>query len=822
MEGGAGPHTMLHPYRVLDLTDEKGLLCGKLLSDLGADVIKIERPQGDPARRIGPFYHDEADPEKSLFWFAFNTGKRGITLDIETAEGQAILKRLAAQADFLIESFPPGYMDGLGLGYPEMEKLNPRVIMVSISPFGQTGPFRSYKGPDIVAWAMGGQTALWGDVDRPPVRIGYHSQAHLHGAAEAAVGAMTALHHRHRTGRGQHVDVSIQEAVGHVSLYFTAFWDMMGINMPRNSGLRANSKVRSRFMWPCKDGYVIWIYWGGLSVPWNLPLVEWMEAEGMADDFLRNFDWASLDYTTAEQETVDRLEEPTARFFLSHTKAELWEGALRYRAQLYPVSTAADAMESIQLAHRKFWVEVTHPELGRSITYPGAFGIASQAPIKVSQRAPRIGEHNEEVLHGLALSGTSPQGPIEAGAGGKAEAKPLQGLRVVDFGWNITGPLTAKLLSDCGALVIEIESEKRLDPLRSMGPFKDGVPGLNRSGIFNQWNTCKLGVTLNLAHPKGVEVARRLAAWADVVLENFSGGAMKRMGLGYEVLSKLNPGIIMLSSCMQGQEGPYANHPGTGHQLTGLAGFNHITGWPDRDPPYLSSYTDFPAPRLNALAILAALEYRNRTGKGQYLDMSQLETGMHFLAPVLLDYAVNGRVADRMGNRCPHAAPHNAYRCLGQDRWCTIAAFSHEEWESLCAVTGHPEWMRDPRFGTLERRKENEEALDVLVERWTGARTAEEVMHRMQQAGVPAGIVQTAEDMLDKDPQLKHRGFYWEFEHPEMGRCRAPRPSFVLSKAPYALRRAPLMGEHNEYVLKNTLSMSDDDIADLIVEGVLQ
>ena len=235
---------MLSPYRVLDLTDEKGLLCGKLLGDLGADVIKIERPGGDPARSIGPFYHDEPDPEKSLFWFAFNTSKRGITLDIETADGQEIFKRLVKSADFVIESFPPGYMDKLGLGYSALEKINPGIIMVSITPFGQTGPYKDYKAPDIVAWAMGGQMYPCGDADRPPVRISHHSQAYLHAAAEAAVGAMMALYYREMTGEGQQVDVSIQESVAQLTYGLHASWDMMKVIQQRG-GMRCSMVLRS-------------------------------------------------------------------------------------------------------------------------------------------------------------------------------------------------------------------------------------------------------------------------------------------------------------------------------------------------------------------------------------------------------------------------------------------------------------------------------------------------------------------------------------------------------------------------------------------------
>ena len=468
---------MLHPYRILDLTDEKGVLCGKLLGDLGADVIMIEHPQGNSARRLGPFYKDEVDPEKSLFWFAFNTGKRGITLDLEKEKDRKTFKKLVKTADVVIESFRPGFMEKRGLGYADLENINPGLIMVSISAFGQTGPYSRYKGPDIVAWATGGQMYPWGNEERPPVRISHHSQAHLHAGAEGAVGAMMALLHREKTGEGQHVDVSVTESVAHASAYLTAIWDMMKINMPRGKGMRPGQSIKVRAMWPCKDGYVIWIYWGGLSVDWNLPLVEWMRDEGMADEFIKNFDWATLDYDTAKQDTVDRIEAPTAKFFASHTKAELWEGALKYRAQLYPVATAPDLFDSIQLTHRGYWVKLEHPELGATIPYPGAFAKTTSAGPVVSGRAPLIGEHNEAVFSGLdtEVKNTASREKIKTPK--VKPLLPLEGINVLDLGWNITGPLTAKIMADCGATVIEVESEKRLDPLRTMGPFKDGESG---------------------------------------------------------------------------------------------------------------------------------------------------------------------------------------------------------------------------------------------------------------------------------------------------------------------------------------------------------
>ena len=400
--------------------------------------------------------------------------------------------------------------------------------------------------------------------------------------------------------------------------------------------------------------------------------------------------------------------------------------------------------------------------------------------------------------------------------------KPLEGMKIADFTWVFVGPQTTKLLADCGAEVIRVESKKRPGLWRTTPPFKDGVVGLSRGGPFNLFNTSKRSITLNLAHPKGVEIARRLVAWADIVTDNFAGGTMKRMGLGYEELKKINPDIIMMSSCMQGQTGPYANHPGYGMQLTALSGFTQIAGWPDREPADIGYYTDAIAPLFNAMAILAAVDYRRRTGKGQYLDMSQLEGGVHFMSPLVLDYAVNRRIAGRMGNRSAYGVPHGVYRCSGQARWCTIAVFTDEEWGSFCRVVGNPAWTGDPKFATLPARKENEDELDKLVEEWMLNHPAEEVMAKMQAAGVAAGMIQTGEDLMEHDPQLRHRHFFREVEHSEIGKYRALAPSFLLSKSPYELHGAPAIGEDNENVFKEILGMSDEEIAELVIEEVIE
>jgi crotonobetainyl-CoA:carnitine CoA-transferase CaiB-like acyl-CoA transferase len=390
------PFGLLSPYRVLDLTDEKGVFCGKLLGDLGADVIKVEKPGGDPLRSNGPFYHDEPHPERSLFWFAFNTNKRSITLDIETADGQEIFKRLVKTADFVVESFRPGDMDNLGLGYSEMGKLNPNLIMVSITPFGQTGPYSGYKDPGLVTWAMCGFMNSRGDADRGPIQISHHAQTFVAAGIEGGVGAMLALYDRWQTGKGQHVDVSAHESGARGSPPFG--WVLNNIRGRQDLRLAGGSGLKTRYLWPCRDGLMMWFYAAGSQGNRrSAPLVKWMEEEGFADDYLKGIDWDTLNLREAGQEAVDRMEEPTARFFMDHTKAELFDGAVKRRLLLYPVSTAQDIVESPQLEARGFWTEVDHPELGDTITYPRPFANVIGEPLGIARRAPLIGEHNGEI-----------------------------------------------------------------------------------------------------------------------------------------------------------------------------------------------------------------------------------------------------------------------------------------------------------------------------------------------------------------------------------------------------------------------------------------
>lgn len=398
---GKSSHMLTSSPRVLDFANERGLICGKILGDLGADVIKVEKPDGDPSRRIGPFYNDVLHLERSLYWFAFNNNKRGITLNIETKDGQDIAKKLVKNAAIIVESFDPGYMDSLGLGYETLSEINPGVIMVSITPFGQKGPYKNYKASDIVVMAMGGFMSICGDADRPPVIVGI-PQACLHAGAEGAVGAMIAYYYREKTGNGMQVDISMQESVAVNLTMATAHWQMKRVIQGRYGAYRMlSSRVLQRTIWPCKDGFIAFSIHGGLlGAPGNRALIKMMSGEEVIPNFLKEMDWDHFDVSSMNEEAMKLFEDLILKFFVGHTKKALYELAIENRIILYPVSNSKDLLENIQLNERDFWVEVEHPELEDSIVYPGAWIKSSETPMNIRRRAPLIGEHNEEIYTG--------------------------------------------------------------------------------------------------------------------------------------------------------------------------------------------------------------------------------------------------------------------------------------------------------------------------------------------------------------------------------------------------------------------------------------
>jgi crotonobetainyl-CoA:carnitine CoA-transferase CaiB-like acyl-CoA transferase len=388
----------------------------------------------------------------------------------------------------------------------------------------------------------------------------------------------------------------------------------------------------------------------------------------------------------------------------------------------------------------------------------------------------------------------------------------------------MVGPLTLKFFADYGATVIRVETGNRPCVTRTSAPFKDNKAGLNRSGYFNHFSANMLSFSLNMGHPGGPELAKELIARADVVMENFTPGVMDRWGLGYDELKKIKNDIIMVRQNGFGVSGPYRNMAAFGMILAAVIGIPNFIGWPDRGPlPVgVGAYTDCISPRFASAALVAALDYRNRTGNGQLIDLAQFETGISFFLPGVLEYAVNGREPVRTGNASPFAAPHNVYACKGKERWCTIAVFNDEQWKGLCAAIGKAEYADDRRFDSSMHRKEHEEEIDNLLSEWTINLEPHEVMARLQAAGVPSGIVENAADLYN-DPQLRYRDLFRPIEHGEIGLFSHLGSSIRLSKTPArADRPSPCLGEHNEYVLTKILNKTDAEFIELLSSGVLE
>jgi len=404
------PPGALSCCRVLDLTEGPLSLCGKLLADFGADVIKIEKPGGDDSRRIGPFHDDDPNPERSLFWWAYNVNKRGVTLNLEAEQGRGIFRELVRSADFVIESFVPGHLQGLGLGYETLAALNPRLVQTSITPFGQSGPKSRNPWCDLTVWASSGAAYITGDRDRSPLCMGFPAQITAQAATEAMTATLIAHYERETSGLGQQVDLSLQESGIGILQATVEMWDLARHEYMRSGGTWvATSGAARRLAFPCRDGYAILLQGGGGSVRMvqaSQSLVAWMDEEGLAPDWLKSFDWVNgYNADNVSQDTVDRIEACIAPFLLTKTKKEIYREGWNRGIMIAPVNTLEDIAHDEQLAARGFWEQVWHPELGETVTYCGAFAKMSETPLTCRRRPPLIGEHNAEIYGGeLGLS----------------------------------------------------------------------------------------------------------------------------------------------------------------------------------------------------------------------------------------------------------------------------------------------------------------------------------------------------------------------------------------------------------------------------------
>ncbi len=806
-------------FRVLDLATPLAEATGRVLADLGAEVIKVEPPGGCASRRVPPFETGrEQDPEGSLFWRSFGLGKASIVLDLERAEERAHFLELVRGADVLIESETPGVMEERGLGYETLQALNPALLYVSVSPFGQTGPEARSPANDLTLAAAGGLVNLQGDRDRPPVPVGFPESCH-HGAVQAAADAIMTLWSRGRDGHGQHLDTSVHAAMLWTLLFAEGYPVLMGENQPGSGEQRRKPQemlpgvvVPDRAA--CKDGFVVMtLVLGEVGARSFGGMMRWAAENGALDEDLAQHDWSAMFPLLGEGRItppdIARAYEQLVGFLGTRTKAEVQQRALEGKWLIGPAYDAADLLADPQLAARDYWREVA------GTIHPGPFAWLSRTPIRYRRPAPRLGEDQ----HLVSAPPRSPQAPPPAP---RARSRLFEGLKVADFSWVGALPLVSKDLANLGATVVRVESEKHVDPLRMIPPWKDGIPNISTGYAMANFNQSKLGLALDLASEEGRRVALDLVDWADVVTESFTPGSARKLGLDYETLRQRKPELVMISSCMRGQTGPEAAYTGFGLQGAGLAGLVAVTGWPDRLPsgPW-GAYTDFIAPRYSLAALGAALVHRERTGEGQYIDLSQVEAAIHFLEPMLLDYTVNGIVWDRPGHDSQRACPHGVYATRGTERYVALAAESAEQWRALCreipslARFGVAEF--EPLAARLARRPELERAVAEAV--------ADEepfaLARRLRGAGAPAYVVARGTD-LHEDPQLLDRGFFVELDHPRIGRVRFDGAVTIWSRTPSRPTHAgPTIGQHSFEVLTEVLGYDDETIARLAEAGVL-
>jgi crotonobetainyl-CoA:carnitine CoA-transferase CaiB-like acyl-CoA transferase len=810
---------LLNPYRVLDLTQDRGVLCAQMLGDLGADVVQIEPPGGARGRMRAPFLDNRVDPEGSLFWWGYARGKRSVELDIDA--DRATFLRLVERADFLMDAEPVGTLAARGLDYATLADRNPALIQVSMTPYGITGPKSRWAASDITLVASAGPLALTGDEDRPPVRVSV-PQAWNHCAAEAAVGALLALHERNHSGKGQHVSVSAQQALTMATQGYVLSAAVNETTAERIAGGIKAGPLRIRLTYPASDGHVSITHVFGATIgPATRRLMEYVFDEGFCDAATRDKDWNEYGLLLATGrepiEEFERVKRCVAGCTASKTKAELLEAAMTRRLLLAPMTTIQDVVESPQLAYRGYFTRPDGDGPSAAIGYPGPFAKFSATPLPRRSRPPRIGEHTRAVLAELDRSPAPKLPPQSAPATIRA---PLAGVKVLDFMWALAGPGATRTLADYGATVIRIESSSKLDVCRTIRPFMNGEESPEKSAVFHTTNAGKRMLTLNLACEEGLGVARDLLRWADVVTESFSPRAMKSFGLDYESARAINPGIIMLSTCLMGQTGPLAMFAGYGNLAAAIAGFYTITGWGDREPagPF-GAYTDYIAPRYNALAILAALDHRRRTGEGQHIDLAQAEAALHFIAPALLDYTANGHVQVRRGNRDLDFAPHGVYPVAGHDQHIAIACETDSEWRALTGVIPRLAALAEAPVATRLARQDE---LDAIIAAHTQSCDGRTLERALQAAAVPASMVQNSPDLFT-DPQLAHLGHFVRLPHHEGGHTTIEGSRIHLSRTPAVMdTTAPTFGRDIMYVLNEVLGYDDERLSALLVAGALE
>jgi len=855
MIGSTGPG-MLQGVRVVEVADELGEYAGLLLAGLGAEVIKIEPPGGSPTRAIGPFYGDTPDPERSLFFWHHNRGKRSVVLDLDAPDGVAAALRLLADATVLLDSTGGGLGRQLGMDAAALLSRFPGLVVARITPFGDTGPWAGWKGSDLVHLALGGVMMNCGydpdpalEYDLPPIAPQLWHAYNIAGE-QMATGIVAALLHRNRTGDGQDVSVAVHEAVAKNTELDLMSWVMQHAPLWR---LTCRHAIATPNHTPnishSKDGR--WFISWGVSARDKAMLVPFLERYGMQGDLKPPSGEADLRARSVpgsgpgDDDTAHVLE-IIQRFVRAFRYEDVpWREAQEAGLLWTPLRKPHESAEDEHWLRRGSFAEIEHPELGRSFCYPVSKWLSTETSWQKGRRPPLLGEDTASVL--TASSSAIPARPLATTAAPRLSphGKPfaLQNIRILDFSWFLASAGGTRFLAAMGAESIKVEWKENPDTrLAAMapvggrearrnatGPLK-GVTDPDMGGQFNNKNSGKRGMSLNIRDPRGLEIAKELVKQSDIVAEGFSPGVLTRLGLGYDVLRELKPDIIYIQQSGMGSHGTYGRLRTVGPVAAAFAGTSEMSGLPEPAMPagWGYSFLDWMGAYGYALALLGALYHRDRTGQGQWIDASQCESGLFMTGIPVLDWSANGRVWSRIGNRSPYkpAAPHGAYRCAGRDRWLAIACFTETEWQALVRAAGRADWLSDPRFASLEARLQHGDALDATVTEWTGTQDARGAMERLQASGVPAGLCQTAADRCDHDPQLAALNWLTEVTGTKIGTWPVAELPMKMSATPAHVggpinRAAPGYGEDNRHILSTLLGLSDAEIDTLTRENVL-
>lgn len=779
----------------------------KLMADLGADVIKVEEPDGDQARRRGPFPQGVADPEQSGLFLALNTNKRGCTLDLP--RDKDTLMRLVTWADVLIHNYTSAQMAGFGLDYDTFRAANSRLVMCSISPFGLSGPHKDYKAHELTvahgggwAWVSPGGSER---PDLPPLKAAGH-QADFQGGVAAATTALAAYYRALLTGVGEHIDFSTQA-------YIASFVDVSAPNYTYQGQVATRLGKRLLYPWgifPCQDGLMFLVI--GEEDQWQRLLhlmgdPEWGQ-------------WDIFQGLVNRAKNQDLLGMYLAEWIKNWKVENLFHAGQEQRICFAPVFSMAQLATQAQLHARHFFVEVSHPRAG-TLTHLGAPYQLQEPWWKIRCAAPLLGEHTSEVLR-FKFQAPSSQPPVPSPQS-LAPKLPLEGIRVADFSWVWAGPFCALHLAHLGAEVIKIESHVHVDAARRLPYYPTGMePGVNRCALFNQWGQGKKSLLLNLSTAQGIAVAKELISKSDVVLQNFATGVMDDLGLGYSELKKLKPDIIMASISGYGHTGPQRNYIAYGPAIPPLTGLSSITGYEEGPPQEVGMAYGDPTSGIHAaVGICAALAARQRTGRGQHIDVSLWEAVAALVPEGWMEYAMNSAQPPRRGNRDPWMAPHNCFRCAGADEWVTIACGSDEQWQALCRAMGQPQLAFEARFQGAKERKANEDSVDQIITAWTSTREKWEVTRTLQAIGVAAFPSMSGKDLIE-DPHLHQRGFFERLAHPEVGVRTHMGTPWLFTNSPNGVRApAPLLGQDTDQVMHDVLGYSTQQIARLKEEKVL-